>query len=243
MEVLPSPNGNGSNTTGNTVSGGTDNSNLLYVDHGMPIEHRFLVKTFDRTGRGPWITDILFPQILSGITDLYAIDEATASMLFGIVQAIRPKVLFETGTHRGRSTRAIVESLFVNQQGHLWTVDMDDYGLMVSGAIREHEKPFVTQVVGRTPEVFAEEPLQSLMGIDFAFIDGDHTKEGLIADLEYVDAHRAEHCVILVDNANDDGWPQVREYFKTYRKYPNFLLPTMTGIQMIWMGGYDSKNR
>ena len=177
----------------------------------------------------------MFPNSLEGSLDMASVDEDFATLLQGFVMALKPRVILETGTHKGRSTRAICEGLKENGQGHIHTVDMVDYGVMASGAIRDDEKEYVTQVVGRTPDVFSEEPLKDLMGIDFAFIDGDHTRQGLIEDLQYVDAHRDNECLVLVDNARDNDWPDVEEFFSDYRDYPNFLLLTCVGTQIIQM--------
>lgn len=219
----------GQSITGNMASGG----NSPTFSHGSYYSHRMLVK-FEKDGKN-FVTDAMFPAEIQGTIDLYGVDEGFAALLRGMIMAYKPKVLLETGTHRGRSTRAIAEGMHENGFGMLYTVDMDNYGLMTSGAIRQHEKHFVTQIVGRTPEIFDKEPLVSLEGIDFAFIDGDHTPEGLAADMEYVDTHRADECLVLVDNARDPGWPGVEEYFREYSKYPHFCLPTLTGTQVVFM--------
>ena len=204
------------------------------VQQGDILTHKFLIKHVVHH-KGPYVTDAFFPAEINGSVDLMGIDEGTAAMLNGFIRALRPSLILETGTHRGRSTRAIAEACFLNQIGHVYTVDMTDYGLFTHGAIREHEKPYVTQIIGHTPEVFEQEPLAALSGIDFAYIDGDHTREGLIADLEYVDSHRAPECIILVDNARDEGWPQVEEYFRHYARYSHLCLPNMCGMEVIVM--------
>jgi predicted O-methyltransferase YrrM len=189
-----------------------------------------------RKGAGSMFdVDVLFPQVLEGEVDTWGIDEAMAELLTGFVLALKPKMLLETGTHKGRSTKAIAEGMVKNDLGHLWTVDKKNYGLMSYGAIDDVQEPFVTQVVGETPEVYGIEPFLSLQGIDFAFIDGDHTREGLIEDLRYVDAHRADECLVLVDNARDEGWPEIMEYFNSYTDYPHFAMPTMCGTEIIYM--------
>jgi hypothetical protein len=182
-----------------------------------------------------YTVDAMFPRVLEGAMDLNSVDEGTAALLKGFVMALRPNIILETGTHKGRSTRAMAEGLAFNGEGMLYTVDKDDYGLLESGAIRDHERPYVTQIIAPTPDAYTGEPLISLMGIDFAFIDGDHTREGLMEDLVYVDAHRAEECFVVVDNAKDVGWPDIEAYFSEYHTYVHFLLPTCTGLQIIHM--------
>jgi len=179
-----------------------------YITSGDHMDHRAY---FQRGGgRGPWEVDGLFPQSVSGKVDMATIDEGSADLLYGLVRALRPKVALETGTHKGRSTRAITDALYNNYQGKLYTVDMDDYHIMTSGAIPEEHEQHIEQIVGRTPQVFDLEPLKSLQGIDFAHIDGDHSRKGLEADLQYVRDHMDDECWLYVDNARDEGWMDVR---------------------------------
>jgi Methyltransferase domain len=211
----------------------------------------FIMRRREETGDGAYPVDACFPLELVGTTDTSSVDEGTAALLGGLIQGLRPKVILETGTHKGRSTRAMAAALRANAEltlmpytfvmlldkGHLWTVDEEDYGLMTSGAIREGERPFVTQVIGRTPEIFTQPPLDGLQGIEFAFLDGDHTPDGLDADLTYVDLHRAKECLVAIDNSRDPGWAAVGRYLAGYHKHPRISLPTCTGLDLIWMTG------
>lgn len=183
-------------------------------------------------GRGPWDVDGLFPAQASGNVDFASTDEGAADLLYGLVRALRPRVVLETGTHKGRSTRALAEALYDNYQGRLYTIDCDDYGLMTSGAIPEQCESQVHQIVGRTPEVFETEPLKSLKGIDFAHIDGDHTREGLEADLQYVRDHMDDECWLYVDNARDFQWMEVRNVLDDLDE-PHIQLATMCGADLV----------
>ena len=206
---------------------------MVVVEHGQKINHRFLINHDPHSKGKQWVTDACFPAAVDAVVDTWGIDEGAASFLTGIVKAIRPMTCLETGTHRGRSTRAIAEALFENNSGHLFTVDMDDYGLMESGALRPHEKEYVTQVIGRTPEVFTSPDLERCVEIDFAFLDGAHDKEGLIADLAFVEERKAPGCIVVVDNADDQGWPEMKAFFEQYSDHPHFCLPTMCGMEII----------
>ena len=110
---------------------------------------------------------------------------------------------------------------------------MDDYGLMTSGALRDHEKPYVTKIIGKTPEIFSSPSLDECTAIDFAFLDGAHDERGLKNDLRFVEERKGKNCVVIVDNADDTGWPEIKEFFKTYNDHPHFCLPTMCGMEMI----------
>jgi len=207
----------------------------LMAKHGDDTEIKAMIARPGSTNGQLFEVDILFPKVLEGTVDTWGIDEGMAHLLTGLVRALKPQIVFETGTHRGRSTRAIAEGLVANKFGHLWTVDPKDYGLMSSGAIREEEKEFVTQVIGSTPDVFGEEPLIDLQGIEMAFLDGAHDGEGLSRDLEYVDAHRADECLVFVDNARDGGWPEIERLFDAYETYPHLSFPTLSGTEIVQM--------
>lgn len=183
--------------------------------------------------KGYALVNPCFPHRIGINFDLCSIDEGTAKFLEGLVMALRPTICLETGTHLGRSTKAIAQGLAENGSGHLWTVDMDDYGTLPM-ALQGIES-YVSQVVGKTPGILSEEPLNKLQNIDFAFLDGDHTGEGLKAELEFVDARRASSCWVVIDNATDPGWPEVRDVLNAYNKYPRLTLATMCGTELIWM--------
>lgn len=220
----------------------------------VPIEMRhfvFRTRTDMQTPGGVFLVDTLFPRTLTGQTDLSSVDEGSADLLYGLVRAIQPRVVLETGTHKGRSTRALVTALRDNYlveimpyayssyiepaRGHCWTIDAEDHRIVASGAIPEDAREFVTPVIGWTPDVFQQDPLGTLEGIEFAFLDGDHTAAGLEAELEYVDLHRARECWVAIDNSRDEAWAGVHRTLYGYTKHPRISLPTCTGMDLIWM--------
>tara|TARA_Y100000310_G_C20585634_1_gene765264 strand:+ start:341 stop:1084 length:744 start_codon:yes stop_codon:yes gene_type:complete len=175
---------------------------------------------------------------------LWSVDEGSASVLTSMVYSLQPELVVEVGTNWGRSTRALAEGLSMNGKGHLWTVDMIDYDIHNSGALLEDQKDYVTQIVGSTPDVYTnDETLRDMKGIELAFLDGEHTAEGVEQDLEYVDAHRAMECLVIVDNARDDQWDTEAEFFNTYDKYPHINIPTMCGFELIWMADKSVQQR
>lgn len=194
------------------------------------------------------LVDTLFPFAIQGIRNLASSDETACSLLYGLVRAVQPKVVLETGTNAGRSAKAIVQALHDNSQvvlmdgtmevtlnppGHLWTVDVwsfFDMKLICTPA----ELPYVTAVVGKTPEVFEEAPLRDLQNIEFAYLDGDHTAAGLLADIAFVEAHRAPECWVAVDNTRDAGFPGIQRAMAEV-KWPRISLPTACGTDLIWM--------
>lgn len=188
-------------------------------------------------GKGGYEIDMMFPQELKGPMTVWGTDEGGAHLLTGMVRALRPLVCLETGTNKGRSARAIAGGLERNQQGHLWTADMFDHNVFQTGAIPDSLQPFVTTVIGALPDCFSEAPLCNLKGIDFAFVDAGHTGEELAADLAFIESHRAEECVVLVDNARDESWLEIAEFFETYTDHPHINIDTMCGMEIIQMRG------
>jgi predicted O-methyltransferase YrrM len=193
--------------------------------------------------KGPWLVDVGWPHKFKFAPDSSGIDEGSAALLHGLVRALRPKIVFETGTHKARSTHAIASAMvqnavevFYKHDARLYTVDMDDYGV-IADALTQDELLITTQIIGKCPEILSAEPLAGLQNIDMAFLDGAHDAATLIKEMEFVDARRSPVCTVLVDNAIDSGWPEIRAYFNQYMLYPHIPLTTMSGLEIIQMRG------
>ncbi len=52
-------------------------------------------------------------------------------MLTGMGEALKPNTVLETGTNKGRSTRAIAQGLVANNKGLMFTVDMLDHDIII----------------------------------------------------------------------------------------------------------------
>ena len=203
---------------------------ILY--HGDKVHCRACVGRQHPSG-GVAIVDTIFPNSVEMNIDMCGVDEGFAALLEGLVKALRPKVVLETGTHRGRSTKAIADALAYNRQGHCWTVDMQDYGTLPKALGNNID--YVTQVVAKCPDALYQPPLKDLENIDFAFLDGDHTGAGLSSELRFVEEHKAHFCYVVVDNAADMGFPDLRKVLNEYNKYPRITLWTMCGTEIIFM--------
>ena len=192
-----------------------------------------------RAGRdkGPWEVNPIFPHNFSAPAALWGIDEGLAQFLTGLVRSIRPLSCFETGTNKGRSTRAITEGLAANGMGHLTTVDMIDHGISTSGALAPEHVDYVTPVIGKIPDIFKDHQLDGLIEIDFAFLDAGHIAKELEIELNFIEQRRAKECLVVVDNARDAGWPELAEFFSSYIRNPHINLETMSGTELIWMRG------
>jgi len=206
------------------------------LTHGDYFDSNVVVPRHRPTNnRGPWLIDPLFPQRVTGSIDVAGIDEGMAVFFTGLVRALRPLKVFETGTHLGRSTRALADGLVQNGQGQLWTVDCVDHHIYQSGALTPEQRLRVMAIIGESPGILSEPTLTDLTGIDLAFLDGDHTGAVLTAELEYVDQHRAPECWVLVENARDEMWPEVQQVMAQYTRHPWVSLDTMCGLVIIQM--------
>lgn len=176
-----------------------------------------------------------FPHVFSAKMQFNSIDEATCDFLTAFIRMVQPKVLVETGTHKGRSTRAICDGISRNGVGHLWTVDRTMTELLESGALPESYGEIVTQVIGSSPEILREKMMGIVHDIDFAFLDSVHTYDGVKQELEWILERRAKECYVLVDNARDSGWPGIKELFKEWNDYSHINIANMTGLEIIHM--------
>lgn len=222
---------------------------LVDVEHGYHGENReegilyngdcaiirFFAKRVPKVGsRGPWIVDAGFPLKAKVTADISCIDEGTAAFLSGMVLMLRPRMILETGTHRGRSTKALVSALNETGQGSIITIDKENFNTL-DMCLTHDEKTRLTQIVGESPAALEEEPFKSIAPIDMAFLDGGHTGDVLKAELDFVNSHRDKSCWVIVDNTTDKMWPEVRETLDNYNTYPRVTFESMCGIDVIHM--------
>ena len=181
-----------------------------------------------------WYVDVGWPQKVDIILDLHGLDEGSAALLHGIVSSLQPGVCLETGTHKGRSTHAIVSALSRARHGHLWTIDIENFDIKGGGRFSGEELNYVTFMVGRTPEMLDQIELPG--PIEFAFLDAGHEKEELAGELKYVYANCAAGCVVAIDNTVDPTWPGVNEAvsdFVDFADVEHITIPTLTGMDIL----------
>jgi len=172
------------------------------------------------------VVDVFYPEKPKATVNLWVTNEQTASFLTWIVRTWQPLQCLETGTNRGRSTKAISEALTANGAGHLWTIDMADHGV---GDRYDN----VNFIVGATPGALSKMPQP--LALEFAYLDGAHTLEVLEEEIMWVKCNVSPRgCYICVDDAANEGWPEVGE---VVREYGGFTLPTPHGLGIIFMEG------
>lgn len=158
----------------------------------------------------------------------WSIDEGHAGLLTALVRIIQPKVILETGTHRGRSTQALIDGMS-GTHAHLYTVDLKDWGFQC-------DPQYVHKCIGPIPEILAREELADIGPIGLAVLDASHDYQGLDAEFAFVKNRAADRCWIVMDNTDDPGWPEVRQWVED--RLPNALrLPTLNGAVLAELTG------
>jgi len=196
-------------------------------EHNLVVQPEVSIKS---NGRSYPINPIWPSPSMAIELNSWCIDEHHAGFLTSLVKVVQPQCTFETGTHRGRATQAIVDGMDATQGGDLWTVDLQDWGYAPSP-----QKATVHKILGEIPEVFSK--LKDIPPIELAVLDACHDEAGLLAELSFVEGNRAKQCWVVVDNTNDPGWPELQAFFETYRDHPCMPLPTLNGAHLIYMSG------
>ena len=58
----------------------------------------------------------------------WEIEPQVYPLIYGLVRAIIPNQVVETGTFTGKATASIAKALKGNKKGHLWSIDIKDFG-------------------------------------------------------------------------------------------------------------------
>ena len=119
--------------------------------------------------------------------------------------------MLEIGVRQGGSTRALLHAAEVND-GHLQSIDIDD----CSAALPEELKARRTFRQGDTRQMLAELLHSQDKTYDLVYVDGEHTKEAVAAELAALDLYVVPGGVIVLD----DCWhafPGVLEAFLEFQ--------------------------
>jgi predicted O-methyltransferase YrrM len=122
-------------------------------------------------------------------------------LLYSLIRSLKPEVVLETGTNRGFSGAMIAQALRANNHGHLYTVDVKDYGA-ASLFNRFNLSGRITCLTGWS--VPAIQKLRyKLKAVDFLWLDSGHDVATVLGEFEaalpllkpgsYVAFHDAGH--------------------------------------------------
>lgn len=170
------------------------------------------------------------------------LDQCERLMLYTLVRSISPEVVVEVGTFQGGSASIIHAALTAAGRGRLWCIDPKPQLKINWNDLADR----ATLIEDYSPAAFATVAEQIPGPIEFAFIDGIHRYESVVADTEAVlpllardawllyhdafhhDVHRAiMHCAETMPGLNNAG--TVCRYFNN-TQWPTTV---MTGFHLL----------
>lgn len=138
-------------------------------------------------------------------------------LLYWLIRDMKPKVVIETGTHRGLTSLYIAHALYDNGEGHLTTCDPNPEWYSNGNFAKFPElAPYITyeQKMGKDLDI---------QNIDFAFIDGFHDFKDVLPEITMLMPKLNKSAVVVFHDCwygNTDG---VNEAIEAY------------GLQTIWL--------
>ena len=110
----------------------------------------------------------------------HAVECEVGELLHAFVRSTKPKVVVETGTHKGFSSLMIASALRHNGAGRLYTVDLEDHG--VAAELAKFGLGQWGTFIKGDGKIVIKDLLPKLPTIDFLFLDADHSTESVYAE-------------------------------------------------------------
>lgn len=126
-------------------------------------------------------------------------DDSTAHeekmLLYEFIKKNKPKVVVETGTHRGLTTLYMAHALWENGEGHLFTFDPYEWGARGNFRKFPELEKYITysQIPGHTCEV---------ENIDMFFCDGYHEKEEVLKEIDAIFPKLSKKATVFFHDTN-----------------------------------------
>jgi predicted O-methyltransferase YrrM len=165
----------------------------------------------------------------------------SAYVLYAMVRALRPEVITEIGSARGRSTCTLALACRQNGRGRVYAIDPQMRNLWTDGGTEGDNERFLRdrlraygledwcEVMRMTS---AEAAARWSKPIDLLFIDGDHTFEGVQHDFNAFQPWLTNKALVVF---HDTAW----EYFKGDPWYrPDIGVPAY--MHELQKAGYNS---
>lgn len=135
------------------------------------------------------------------VTDAHALLlEVERQLLYALIRGLKPAHVLEIGTGYGGSAAIIASALKANGQGFL--VSMDNDPRPEARKVFEEHADYAMLLERKSPEFIAWAAYPRLQNFDFVFIDGDHSHEGVIADVHGVLPHLTRNAYLLFHDVN-----------------------------------------
>ncbi len=125
--------------------------------------------------------------------------EGEQFILYGLIRSLKPKVVVETGTHKGLSTLWMAQALHDNGKGVIHTTDPREWGA------RGNFRKFPELENRICLHVERGDQMQIDERIDFIFLDGLHEKEEVLSELETLNPQMNPECVIVFHDCKQDN--------------------------------------
>lgn len=140
------------------------------------------------------LTHETFKQRVEKIPTLYT--QAHAPILYGLVRWLKPQTVIEVGSYAGYATAWLARALQENaEDGHV--IAIDEFSLGTSPAIL-HNHMVMLEVANHVQIIPHSSNAFPWPSCDFAFIDGDHSFEGVTYDFNAAVQAGAE-CIVIHD--------------------------------------------
>lgn len=158
-------------------------------------------------------------------------------VLYGLVRALKPRSIVEIGSARGKSTCILALACLDNGQGKVHAIDphteneWTDVGTsgrtlpFLQERLRMYDLGAYVDVVVKTSQMAAASWTES---IDFLFIDGDHTYDGVRQDFELFRRWLTKDALVCFHDSSwehDGPWDRFRSesWFRDDMGVPRYL--------------------
>ena len=157
----------------------------------------------------------------------YSMLESSRLFLYALCKIIKPKIIVETGVAYGLSTSYILQALYENKSGTLYSIDSEfkpwESELMIGSAIPDELKTHWKFVNGSSAKKL-KGVLESVGKIDIFLHDSMHTYKNMIFEFESAWPHIKNNGFLLSDDILENN--SFLEFY-TRKNLKPFLLSSL----------------
>jgi len=173
------------------------------------------------------IKDFEFPSKQKPYPIDYSMLESSRLFLYALCKIIKPKIIVETGVAYGLSTSYILQALYENKSGTLYSIDSEfrpwESELMIGSAIPDELKTHWKFVKGSSTEKL-KDTLESVGKIDIFLHDSMHTYKNMIFEFESAWPYIKNNGFLLSDDILENN--SFLEFYTSKNLKP-FLLSSL----------------